>query len=609
MSTPVTLPALGESVTEGTVTRWLKQVGDTVAVDEPLLEVSTDKVDTEIPSPVAGTLVEITAAEDETVEIGAQLCVIGEAGESGGQQAGGQAPAQEAPQEAPAEEAPAQEAPAQEQSVQEQSVQSEQEEAPQQAAPPSAPEQPAASGGGGGGSTSVTLPALGESVTEGTVTRWLKAVGDDVAVDEPLLEVSTDKVDTEIPSPVAGTLLEIKAQEDETVEIGAELAVIGAAGSAPAPQAPAAEAPATPEPAPEPTREEAPAEQTPAPEPPAETAPQPRQPEQPAAAEPPAEVPPSPTVGAASGAGSDGGYVTPLVRKMAAEHGVDLGSIKGSGVGGRIRKQDVLAAAEANKPAAAPAAASPSAPAAAATPSTPSPLRGTTEKMSRLRKVIATRMVESLQTSAQLTQVMEIDMTNVARLRESAKEDFLAREGVKLTYLPFFAKAAIDALKQHPKLNANIDTEAGEVTYFDRENIAFAVDTDRGLLTPVVKDAGDLSVAGLAKKIADLAERTRTNKITPDDLTGGTFTITNLGTFGALFDTPIINQPQVAILGPGAVVKRPVVIDDPNLGETIAVRYMVNLALTYDHRLVDGADAGRFLSDVKGRLEAAQFEV
>jgi 2-oxoglutarate dehydrogenase E2 component (dihydrolipoamide succinyltransferase) len=299
---------------------------------------------------------------------------------------------------------------------------------------------------------------------------------------------------------------------------------------------------------------------------------------------------------------------------MAAEHGVDLSTVKGSGVGGRIRKQDVLAAAEARTPATAPAAASggaPAAPAASApaASTTPSPLRGRTEPLSRLRKVIATRMVESLHVSAQLTQVIEVDMTRVARLRESVKADFLAREGVKLTYLPFFAKAAIDALKQHPKLNANIDTEAGEVTYFDHENVAIAVDTEKGLLTPVVKDAGDLSVAGLAKKIADLAERTRSNKITPDDLTGGTFTITNLGTFGALFDTPIINQPQVAILGPGAVVKRPVVIDDPNLGETIAVRYMVNLALTYDHRLVDGADAGRFLSDVKARLEAAQFEV
>jgi len=473
----------------------------------------------------------------------------------------------------------------------------------------------------------VTLPALGESVTEGTVTRWLKSVGDEVAVDEPLLEVSTDKVDTEIPSPVAGTLLEIKAEEDETVEIGAELAVIGAAGSAPAaapsPQQPPAQAPPqepAQQPAPQPAAEAEPAQEQQAPPEEVaaeETSPQtqqPQQPEQPAVAERPAEAPTTSTSdrrdgGGTSSGGNDGGYVTPLVRKMAVEHGVDLATVTGSGVGGRIRKQDVLAAAEANKPAPVPAAPAPSSQPAAASTSTPSPLRGTTEKMSRLRKVIATRMVESLQTSAQLTQVMEIDMTNVARLRESAKADFLAREGVKLTYLPFFAKAAIDALKQHPKLNANIDTEAGEVTYFDRENIAFAVDTERGLLTPVVKDAGDLSVAGLAKKIADLAERTRTNKITPDDLTGGTFTITNLGTFGALFDTPIINQPQVAILGPGAVVKRPVVIDDPNLGETIAVRYMVNLALTYDHRLVDGADAGRFLLDVKTRLEAAQFEV
>ena len=292
---------------------------------------------------------------------------------------------------------------------------------------------------------------------------------------------------------------------------------------------------------------------------------------------------------------------------MAAENGVDLATITGTGVGGRIRKQDVLAAAAAKN---APAAAEP-APTAAASASSgsPSPLRGTTEKVSRLRKVIAERMTESLHISAQLTQVFEVDVTAIARLREEKKAEFLAREGVKLTFLPFFAKAAIDALKVHPKLNANLNTEAGEVTYFDTENIAFAVDTERGLLTPVVKAAGDLSVAGLAKKIADIAERTRTNKITPDDLSGGTFTITNLGSFGALFDTPIINQPQVAILGPGAVVKRPVVIDDPNLGETIAVRHMVHIALTYDHRLVDGADAGRFLQDVKKRLEAGQFEV
>ena len=292
---------------------------------------------------------------------------------------------------------------------------------------------------------------------------------------------------------------------------------------------------------------------------------------------------------------------------MAAEHGVDLASIKGTGVGGRIRKQDVLAAAEASKAEEAPAAAKP-AEAAPAAP-TPSPLRGKTEPMSRLRKVIAKRMVESLQTSAQLTQVVEVDVTNIARLRDSVKADFLAREGVKLSYLPFFAKAAVDALKSHPALNATFDLEAGEVTYHDSENVAFAVDTEKGLLTPVVKDAGDLSIAGLAKKIADVAERTRTNKIGPDDLSGGTFTITNLGSVGALWDTPIINKPQVAILGPGTVVKRAVVIDDPNLGETIAVRHMVYLALTYDHQLVDGADAGRFLQDVKARLEAGKFDV
>jgi 2-oxoglutarate dehydrogenase E2 component (dihydrolipoamide succinyltransferase) len=637
MSTPVTLPALGESVTEGTVTRWLKQVGDTVAVDEPLLEVSTDKVDTEIPSPVAGTLLEITAQEDETVEVGAQLCVIGDEGEGGGSAQADEAPAQDAPaEEAPAEEEPAQQEPAQEEPAQEEPAQQPAaEEAPAAEAPQQAPEEPAAqqsseqpqqSTPSGGGGTPVTLPALGESVTEGTVTRWLKSVGDEVAVDEPLLEVSTDKVDTEIPSPVAGTLLEIKVNEDETVEVGAELAVIGAAGSEPA--APAQEAPPAQEAQAAPPQQESQQEQEqPEPEqqesaPAEETTPQTQQrapAEQPSAPEPAQPAPPAEPAAPAQQQGesapsSDGGYVTPLVRKMAAEHGVDLSTVKGSGVGGRIRKQDVLAAAEARTPAAAPAAASggaPAAPAASApaASTTPSPLRGRTEPLSRLRKVIATRMVESLHVSAQLTQVIEVDMTRVARLRESVKADFLAREGVKLTYLPFFAKAAIDALKQHPKLNANIDTEAGEVTYFDHENVAIAVDTEKGLLTPVVKDAGDLSVAGLAKKIADLAERTRSNKITPDDLTGGTFTITNLGTFGALFDTPIINQPQVAILGPGAVVKRPVVIDDPNLGETIAVRYMVNLALTYDHRLVDGADAGRFLSDVKARLEAAQFEV
>ncbi|MGH3413401.1 MAG: 2-oxoglutarate dehydrogenase, E2 component, dihydrolipoamide succinyltransferase, partial [Marmoricola sp.] len=449
-------------------------------------------------------------------------------------------------------------------------------------------------------------PELGESVTEGTITRWLKQVGDQVAVDEPLLEISTDKVDTEIPSPVAGTLLEIKADEDETVEVGAELCRIGSGQ-------PAQAAPSAPSGDKEPAQEESAPEES-APEESAQ--PEPKQAEQPEQKqkqepEPQQKQEPSQPASSAVAASETGAYVTPLVRKMAAEHDVDLSSIQGSGVGGRIRKQDVLAAAEAKKAAAAPsepagqAAAAPSRPA----PATPSPLRGKTEKMSRLRQTIAKRMVESLETSAQLTQVVEVDVTRIARLRDSVKQDFLAREGTKLSFFPFFAKATVDALKAHPALNATVNSETMEVTYFDQENLAVAVDTEKGLLSPVVKDAGDLSVAGLARKIADVAQRTRTNKIGPDELSGGTFTLTNTGSVGALFDTPIINQPQVAILGTGTVVKRPVVIDDPNLGETIAVRHMAYLSLTYDHRLIDGADAARFLQDVKQRVEAGQFEV
>jgi pyruvate dehydrogenase E2 component (dihydrolipoamide acetyltransferase) len=581
MATSVTLPALGESVTEGTVTRWLKNIGDEIAVDEPLVEISTDKVDTEIPSPVAGVLLEIKAAEDETIEVGAELAVIGEAGESGG---AAPAPAAEAPAaEAPApaaEPEPAPPAPAA--------------EAPAPAAAPETPTGPDTRETAEG--TEIVLPALGESVTEGTVTRWLKNVGDEIAVDEPLLEISTDKVDTEVPSPVAGTLLEIRAAEDETVEVGAVLAIIGAAGSAPAaaPPAPAAEPevsrPATPAPQP-PTAAPAPQPPTaaPAPEPPAAApAPQP-----PAAA--PAPQPPA----------STDTYVTPIVRKLAKQHGVDLESLTGTGVGGRIRKQDVLDAAA--KAPAAPAAAAASAPTAAA-PTAPSPLRGKTEKITRLRNTIATRMVQSLQVSAQLTQVHEVDVTEVARLRARAKDSFAEREGVKLTFLPFFAKAAIEALKQFPQVNAAADFEAGTITYPTGEHLGIAVDTEKGLIVPTIRDAGDLSVAGLAKRIADAAERTRTNKITPDELSGATFTITNLGSNGALFDTPIINQPQVAILGVGAVVKRPVVVTDSNGGESIAIRSMAYLALTYDHRVVDGADAGRFLSAVKSRLQAGSFE-
>ncbi|GAA2211138.1 hypothetical protein GCM10009850_065970 [Nonomuraea monospora] len=488
---------------------------------------------------------------------------------------------------------------------------------------------------------SVQMPQLGESVTEGTVTRWLKKEGERVEADEPLLEVSTDKVDTEIPSPSAGVLTKIVVAEDETVEVGAELAIIDENGqpgaAAPAPEAAPAPAP-EPEPAPAPQPEPAPQAssipqpapaqpaQAPAPAPaPAPQAAPPAQPAQHAAqpvAQPVARLAPA----APSG---DSPYVTPLVRKLANEHGVDLDAINGTGVGGRIRKQDVLEAAKAQReqaaaaqpaaqpaaqaPAAAPAAATaapaaPAAPAAAPEPvEVDTTLRGRTEKMSRLRQTIAKRMVESLQTAAQLTSVVEVDVTKIAQLRAKAKDDFFRREGVKLTFTPFFAMATVEALKQHPKLNATINNETNEVTYFDVENLGMAVDTERGLLAAVVKNAGDLNLAGLARKITDLAERTRNNQVTPDEITGGTFTLTNTGSRGALFDTPILNQPQVGMLGTGAVVKRPVVIDTPE-GEVIAVRSMVYLALTYDHRLVDGADAARFLTTIKRRLEEGRFE-
>jgi pyruvate dehydrogenase E2 component (dihydrolipoamide acetyltransferase) len=482
-------------------------------------------------------------------------------------------------------------------------------------------------------STSVTMPALGESVTEGTVTRWLKQEGDQVAADEPLLEVSTDKVDTEIPSPAAGVLQRIVVGEDETVAVGAELAVIGGSGgSATGGQQSQQEAEQQPAQKEEPQQEQSqqaspfqqgpppqqaePEQQAPAPQVQQQQAPAPQVQQQQAPApqvqQQQAPAPRhQPAAQQAEGEGEGSAYVTPLVRKLASEHGVDLSALKGTGVGGRIRKQDVLEAAAAAKQQQASAGAQPAGPPSAdqgPAASPVSPLRGTTEKMSRLRKVIASRMVESLQVSAQLTTVVEVDLTRIARLRQRSKTAFEAREGVKLSFLPFLAKATIEALKAHPKLNASIDMDKGEITYYDAEHLGVAVDTERGLLVPVVRDAGDLNIAGLARKIADLAERTRTNKIAPDELGGGTFTVTNTGSRGALFDTPIINQPQVAILGTGAVVKRPVVVDDPDLGETIAVRSMCYLALSYDHRIVDGADAARFLGTVKQRLEEGAFE-
>ncbi|HUC56469.1 MAG TPA: 2-oxo acid dehydrogenase subunit E2 [Streptosporangiaceae bacterium] len=593
-------------------------------------------------------------------------------------------------------------------------------------------------------SVSVSMPQLGESVTEGTVTRWLKREGEHVSADEPLLEVSTDKVDTEIPSPVSGILRGISVAEDETVAVGAQLAIIdedgaaGGDGSAAQPEAqaepPVQEAPSAPPtyappsyepPAYAPPAYEPPAYEPPAYEPPAAAqqfqqpgyhAPEPGQP-----ASQPAEQPGSyqqayhdsgyqfaepeshrydPAQHPESGAGQEPGYttyqqpeygggqetgenpyVTPLVRKLAAEHSIDLATLSGTGVGGRIRKQDVLEAARAGRgdetpgtapsAPAAPAAAPPveaappvpyAAPAAAAPPAPPAPVpaapavpappaqvpapvkspppglgavglsrsqaggpamaasaedqaaaaaaakRGSTERLSRARQVIAQRMVESLQTSAQLTTVVEADVTAIARLRERAKGAFEAREGVKLSFLPFFALATVEALKVHPRLNAVIDTANGTVTYHDAEHLGIAVDTDRGLMVPVIRNAGDLNIGGLARKIADLAKRTRNGQVSPDELSGGTFTLTNTGSRGALFDTPIINQPQVGILGTGTVNKRAVVVDDPDLGEVITVRSIVYLALTYDHRLVDGADAARFLVTVKSRLEEGAFE-
>ena len=549
MTFSVTMPALGESVSEGTVTRWLKAEGDHVNVDEPLLEVSTDKVDTEIPSPVAGILTKIVVGIDQTVAVGAELAIIADS-------AGASTPAPAAPVAAPTP-PPVAVAPV---------------VAP--TPPPAAPvAAPAASGSG----TVITMPALGESVSEGTVTRWLKNIGDSVAVDEALLEVSTDKVDTEIPSPVAGTLLAIDVAVDTTVPVGARLGLIGGA-NAPVATAPVVAAP-TPPPAPVAAAPVAPVVVAPV------------------AAAPVAQAPISQPADA---------YVTPLVRKLANELGVNLATVKGTGIGGRIRKEDLVAAAPKSAPVtqSAPAASAPSAPRPAVVAS--SPLRGTTVTMSRLRKVIASRMVESLQVSAQLTTVIEVDVTKISRLRDRSKATFEAREGVKLSYLPFFAVAVCEALKQHPVLNSSV--EGDQITYHGAEHLGVAVDTERGLLVPVIHNAGDLNMGGVARKIADLAARTRDNKVTPDELGGGTFTLTNTGSRGALFDTPIINQPQVAILGLGAVVKRPMVVKGEDGGETIAIRSMVYLGLSYDHRVVDGADAARFLVTLKERLEGGAFE-
>jgi len=549
MTFSLTMPALGESVTEGTVTRWLKAEGDHVAVDEPLLEVSTDKVDTEIPSPVAGVLQKIVVAVDQTVAVGAELAVIADGAAAPATPVAAAPVATPAPVAAPTP------------------------------PPTAAVAAPAASNNSG---TVITMPALGESVSEGTVTRWLKNVGDSVAMDEALLEVSTDKVDTEIPSPVAGTLLAIDVPVDSTVPVGARLGLIGAANGA----AVSAPVVATP----------APVVAPPVVAPPVVAAPV-------ISAAPVVAAPPVVVAPVASQADA---YVTPIVRKLAAELGVNLSAIQGSGVGGRIRKEDVQAAAKPPVTQSAPITPSASPVAAKSSPVAASPLRGTTVTMSRLRKVIAARMVESLQVSAQLTTVIEVDVTKISRLRDRAKASFEAREGVKLSFLPFFSVAVCEALKVHPVLNSSV--EGDQITYHGAEHLGIAVDTERGLLVPVIHNAGDLNMGGIARKISDLAARTRDNKVSPDELGGGTFTITNTGSRGALFDTPIINQPQVAILGLGAIVKRPMVVRGEDGGETIAIRSMVYLGLSYDHRVVDGADAARFLVTLKERLEQGAFE-
>ncbi|MGC1737980.1 2-oxoglutarate dehydrogenase, E2 component, dihydrolipoamide succinyltransferase [Mycobacterium sp.] len=587
MAFSVQMPALGESVTEGTVTRWLKQEGDTVELDEPLLEVSTDKVDTEIPSPAAGVLTKIVAREDDTVEIGGELAVIGDAAE-GTQDGAGQPADQPAAQAAPEPQPEPEPAPEPEPETQPR--------AEPQAPPASATSEQDTTGG----SQPVLMPELGESVAEGTVTRWLKKVGDTVEVDEPLVEVSTDKVDTEIPSPVGGTLISITAEEDVTVAVGGELARIGTGATTAAPK---------PEPEPQPEREPAPAA-TPEPQPEPVAKPQPAP--TPRAAPEPAQRPAAesaPTAGATSTP-----YVTPLVRKLAADNNIDLSELDGTGVGGRIRKQDVLSAAqqkEEAKTAPAPAAAqAPSAP----KPSAPAPapalahLRGTTQKASRIRQITAKKTRESLQATAQLTQTHEVDMTRIVALREKAKAGFAEREGVNLTFLPFIARAVIDALKAHPNVNASYNEDTKEITYYDAEHLGFAVDTEQGLLSPVIHNAGDLSLAGLARAIADIAGRARSGDLKPDELSGGTFTITNIGSQGALMDTPILVPPQAAMLGTGAIVKRPRVVVDDTGNESIGVRSICYLPLTYDHRLIDGADAGRFLTTIRHRLEEGAFE-
>ena len=554
----VEMPELGESVTEGTITQWLKSVGDTVEVDEPLLEVSTDKVDTEIPSPVAGTLVEILADEDDTIEVGEVIAIIGDEDEAGS--ASNDSSADKGEEEA-------------EEKKEEKKADS--------------------SNGGSGDAADVEMPELGESVTEGTITQWLKSVGDTVEVDEPLLEVSTDKVDTEIPSPVAGTLVEILADEDDTIEVGEVIARIGDENAT------ASSSEAKPEPQEE-KKEEPKAEEKEEkkPEPKAEETKESKQDS-------------SLNTSAKVNNGDNVPYVTPLVRKLAEKHGVDLNTVEGTGVGGRIRKQDVLAAAGEGDAPAKSGAQSDNSPRARWSTKSVDPAKqeliGTTQKVNRIREITAAKMVEALQISAQLTHVQEVDMTAIWDMRKKNKQAFIDKHGANLSFLPFIVKATAEALVSHPNVNASYNPETKEMTYHADVNIAIAVDTPKGLLTPVIHKAQDMALPQIAQQIAELADKARNNKLKPNDLTGATFTVTNIGSEGAMLDTPILVPPQAGILGTAAIEKRPVVVNE-NGQDAIAIRQMCYLPFTYDHQVVDGADAGRFITTIKDRLQTADFQ-
>ena len=602
-ATDVEMPELGESVTEGTITTWLKEVGDEVEVDEPLLEVSTDKVDTEIPSPVAGTLIEILAEEDDTVEVGDVIARIGDADAAGSDDA---------------DEDDDDVADADEEVEDDNSAEGEgdnPEDAPKKSEKKSSSKNKKGSGEG----TKVEMPELGESVTEGTITTWLKEVGDLVEVDEPLLEVSTDKVDTEIPSPVEGTLIKILAEEDDTVEVGQAIAIIGDAEAAAdedddddtddAKESKSTDA--------DTEDVEADAKDTEDAEETEESKEEPKQDEKKAEK----SEGDSKNASAKVDNGDNVPYVTPLVRKLADKHGVDLSTVEGTGVGGRIRKQDVLAAAEGGKAeGAAKGADSKAATSEAEKAKGPrsnwstksvdpakAELIGTTQRVNRIREITAAKMVESLQTTAQLTHVQEVDVTRVAELRKKVKPAFVEKHGVNITYLAFFVKAAAEALVSHPNVNASYDADAKEITYHSDVNIGIAVDTPQGLLVPVIKKVQDMNLADIAKAIADLAERARNKKLRPDDLSGATFTVTNIGSEGALLDTPVLTPPQAGILGTAAIEKRPVIVTEDGI-DSIAIRQMCYLPFTYDHQLIDGADAGRFVTTIKDRIEQGDFE-